>query len=246
VGEKYYFVYSSQFNHELCYAVSEYPDRDFKFMGTIVSNGDVGVNGISQQTKMNMTGTTHGSIIEINGQWYVFYHRLTHKSDYSRQACAELITIAPDGTIKQVEMTSCGLNGGPLSAEGIYPAVIACNITNGNMPHGSNKIFKDSFPNVTNNGDERFISEIAEGTLIGYKYFEGTVSSVGALVRGDADGVLEVRTELSGVLLAEIAVKPSDDWTEVSAEVSVSGTFPLYLKYRGKGLLDMKELILRA
>ena len=70
---------------------------------------------------MNMTGTTHGSIIEINGQWYVFYHRLTHKSDYSSQACAEPITISPDGSIKQVEITSCGLNGKPLRAEGRYP-----------------------------------------------------------------------------------------------------------------------------
>ena len=29
------------------------------------------------------------------------------------------------------------------------PAVIACNITNGHMPHGSNKIYTDSFPNAT-------------------------------------------------------------------------------------------------
>ena len=29
VGDKYYFIYSSQKNHELCYAVSDYPDRDF-------------------------------------------------------------------------------------------------------------------------------------------------------------------------------------------------------------------------
>jgi len=244
VGDKYYFIYSSQFNHELCYAVSSFPDRDFRFMGTIVSNGDVGVNGVTQQTKMNMTGTTHGSIIEINGQWYVFYHRLTHKSDYSRQACAEPITIAPDGTIKQAEMTSCGLNGAPLEGKGTYPAVIACNITNGHMPHGSNRIFTESFPNVTNKGEERFIGEIGEGTLIGYKYFEGAVSGVGVLVRGDAEGVLEVRTELSGAVLAEIAVKPSADWTEASAEVQVSGTFPLYLKYRGKGLIDIKELTL--
>lgn len=42
VGDKYYFVYSSWQNHELCYAVSDYPDHGFTFGGTIVSNGDVG------------------------------------------------------------------------------------------------------------------------------------------------------------------------------------------------------------
>ena len=171
-GEKYYFVYSSWLNHELCYATSDYPDRDFTYGGTIVSNGDVGFAGRAANERLNMTGTTHGSIIEINGQWYVFYHRLTHKSDYSRQACAEKITILKDGSIPQVEMTSCGLNDGPLKAEGSYPAVIACNITNGKMPYGSNSIYKEAFPNVNNLGDERFIAEIEHGTLIGFKYFD--------------------------------------------------------------------------
>lgn len=172
VGKKYYFIYSSWQNHELCYATSDQPDRNFVFGGTIVSNGDIGYRGRDAQHKLNMTGTTHGSIIEINGQWYVFYHRLTHKSDYSRQACAEKIRILEDGSIPQAEMTSCGLNDGPLSAEGTYPAVIACNLTNGHMPHGSNSVFQISFPNVTHKGQERFIAEIEDHTLIGYKYFE--------------------------------------------------------------------------
>lgn len=174
VGQKYYFIYSSWLNHELCYAVSDYPDCGFTFGGTIVSNGDIGYLGRSENEKLNMTGTTHGSIIEINGQWYVFYHRLTHKSDYSRQACAEKIYFDKDGKISQVEVTSCGLNNGPLMAmEGYsYPAVIACNLTNGNMPHGSNSIYQIPFPNVTNIGDDRFIGEIEDGTLIGFKYFQ--------------------------------------------------------------------------
>lgn len=63
-----------------------------------MSNGDVGYKGRSFENKLNMTGTTHGSIECIDGQWYVFYHRLTHKSDYSRQACAEKIYIAAGWT----------------------------------------------------------------------------------------------------------------------------------------------------
>lgn len=181
---KYYFIYSSWLNHELCYAVSDKPDGGFRFGGTLVSNGDIGYKGRKHKDKLNMTGTTHGSIENINGQWYVFYHRLTHKSDYSRQTCAEKITIKPDGSIDQAEMTSCGLNRGPLRAEGSYPAVIACNLTNGNMPHGSNSIYKIPFPNVTHKNDERFIGEICSGTLIGYKYFDfGEVHRIGAVIR---------------------------------------------------------------
>lgn len=188
VGDRYYFVYSSWQNHELCYATSRYPDRDFIFGGTIVSNGDIGYQGRTVDEKLNMTGTTHGSIVEINGQWYVFYHRLTHKSDYSRQACAEKIQILEDGRIPQVEITSCGLNDGPLKGEGRYPAVIACNLTNGHMPHGSNSIFQIPFPNVTNLGEERFIAEIEDGTLIGYKYFECSgVTAFGISARTETD-----------------------------------------------------------
>ena len=38
------------------------------------------------------------------------------------------IKIADDGKIAQVEITSCGLNGGPLEGRGEYPAYIACNL----------------------------------------------------------------------------------------------------------------------
>lgn len=244
VGDTYYFVYSSMLNHELCYATSRYPDRDFVFGGTIVSNGDVGYRGRKAEDRLNMTGTTHGSIEQIGGQWYVFYHRLTHKSDYSRQACAEPITILPDGSIPQVEITSCGLNGGPLPAQGTHPAVIACNITNGHMPHGSNSIYSASFPNVTHCGDERFITEIADGTMIGYKYFRFTEGTTLTLtLRGTASGTLEVASSEDGTAACSISVAPSEDWCSVSAALPFpGGTHPLYLRYRGEGMLDLLQL----
>lgn len=42
---KYYFIYSSRNNHELCYAISDKPDEGFVYGGTIVSNGDIGYQG---------------------------------------------------------------------------------------------------------------------------------------------------------------------------------------------------------
>ncbi len=184
----YYFIYSSWQNHELCYATSLYPDRDFVFRGTLVSNADIGYQQRKAEDMLNMTGTTHGSLECINGQWYVFYHRLTHKSDYSRQACAEKVTIEQDGSIAQVEITSCGMNSEPLVGKGVYPAIIACNLTNGHMPQGSNSIFSFEFPNVTNKGDERFIAEIEEGTLIGYKYFSfKELQSIGVIARLESE-----------------------------------------------------------
>lgn len=142
----YYFIYSSQESNELCYATSASPDKDFKYGGTIISNGDVGYKGRAMEDRLNMTANDHGSLECVNGQWYIFHHRQTHNSTFSRQACAEPVEILPDGSIPQVEMTSCGLNGGPLVPQGVYPAPYACNLTNGHMPHATNRVVNADIP----------------------------------------------------------------------------------------------------
>lgn len=49
-------------------------------------------------------GNNHGSICEINGEWYIFYHRMTNGSIMSRRACVERIEIDVDGSIAEVEI----------------------------------------------------------------------------------------------------------------------------------------------
>ena len=235
----YYFIYSTVNNHELCYATSSRPDGGFAYGGTIISNGDIGYQARLPKDRLNHTGTNHGSIECINGQWYVFYHRLTHNSDYSRQACAEPITILPDGSIPQVEMTSCGMNGGPLRG-GTYPAVICCNLTTGHMSHSSNQKKKTAEPCVTSGNGERYITGITDGTVIGYKYFvlsgKGTLTIV---TRGD-EGIFAVAL---GDQEIEIPVLSSPGWTEYKAEFMVPmGIFPVFLTFQGKGKAEMKEI----
>ena len=240
ISDKYYFIYSSALNHELCYAISDKPDSDFRFKGTIVSNGDVGYKGRSASDKLNMTGTTHGSIECINGQWYVFYHRLTHRSDYSRQGCAEKIKINDDGTIDQVEVTSCGLNDGPLKAEGEYPAVICCNLSNGRMPHGSNQKEEYDIPYVGNDDRQRHIANINDDTLIGYKYFEFKGNTALKISCRKGPGTFEITDEEK--TLSEIKITESKDWREYETVFELYGVHPLYLKYKGKAaeLLDLE------
>lgn len=115
-GELYYLVYSSGENNELAYATSKYPDHGFTYRGVIISNSDLGLKG--NKKPKTAAGTIHGGIECINGKYYVFYHCSTHNTEYSRQTCAEEIWISEDGTIEQVDITSCGLNGGPLSGKG--------------------------------------------------------------------------------------------------------------------------------
>lgn len=239
----YYFIYSSELNHELCYAVSKYPDRDFSFGGTIVSAGDVGINGRSEEDSLNAIGTTHGSIEKINGKWYVFYHRLTHGCDYSRQGCAEEIEIGEDGSIPQVEITSCGLNGGPLKADGKYPAVIACHITNGKMPLLSNKKYEGTIPMVTHGGGERYITNIDSGSIVSFKYFDFAKMSGKLIIDACVKGKGEIVMLLDGVPAGKTAVDNEGRNTfSLDYRLESAGKKTLSFKYKGSGSFDLYSL----
>lgn len=211
----YYLVYSSELSHELCYAVSKYPDRDFQYGGTLVSIGDVGYQG--NTTPINYTGNTHGGMVEVNGQWYIFYHRQTNKQKCARQGCAEKLTILPDGSIPQVEITSCGLNSGPLAGKGTYEARIACNLSSrqGIFPYlkthekdkkGTHPYFTQSGADREENGDQH-IANMTDGAWAGFKYFAfgGDEKEISVTLRGTASGTLAVRTERGGKPVAELS-----------------------------------------
>lgn len=246
IGDTYYFIYSSRQGHELCYATSKYPDRGFEFGGVIISNGDIGYRGRKKRDRVNATGTNHGSIEKIGDQWYVFYHRGTHRSDYSRQGCAEPIDIQSDGSIHQVEMTSSGLNHGPLKDQGIYPAPICCNLSNGRMPNIGNKILKWKIPAIYSDGKDRYISDIRSKTYIGYKYFLfQKANKMQVKIRGFAKGKFVVKHELEGKKIGvfDIDINTLTEWhifeTEISAALGEER--PLYFIYHGRGSFDMLQ-----
>lgn len=243
INDKYYFIYSSQLNHELCYAISKYPDRDFKYCGTIVSAGDVGLNGRKQSETLNTIGTTHGSIENINGQWYVFYHRLTHGSDYSRQACAEPIEIKADGSIEQVEISSCGLNGKPLAAKGKYPSVIACSITNGSMPKISNRKYDKPIPMVTHRGSESFITGIDSKTTVTYKWFdfENESGIISLDVDPSAKGTIHIFANEDEIATAEVMPTGRKN-VEARYRISSKNKQALTISYSGNGKVDLYSL----
>ena len=264
---KYYFIYSSENSNELCYATSDYPDRDFVYGGTIISNGDVGYQGRKPENRLNMTANDHGSLECVNGQWYIFHHRQTHKSTFSRQACAEKVEILPDGSIPQVECTSMGLREGLLPAEGRFSAAISCVLTNGHMPHCTNTRLEEGLCCVTHEGEERFIADITDGTKIGYKYFDFTGPCRLTLTcSADADGVWEIWTdqekaaeigipaEAATDQAAEIAMVNNETetvseqarrWKEVSADLELYGKQALYFVYRGAGRAKLLEFELQ-
>lgn len=205
INGKYYFVYSSVESQELCYAVSDRPDQGFKYGGTIVSIGDIGLNGRAYEDALNFWGNTHGSIECIDGEWYVFYHRHTNRTQFSRQACAEKITILPDGKIPQVEITSCGFNGGPLDGKGTYEARIACNLLGKNGTVMSRiQDQTEEYPYFTQEGIDwgpeiseksqnllypiSYIANMRDGAVVGFKYFSlSSLKGISCKVRGTKD-----------------------------------------------------------
>jgi len=241
VGELYYLVYSSNTDNALCYATSKYPDRDFQYRGIIISNADLCLNG--NRKKKAPAGTIHGGFECINGQYYIFYHRCTHNTDFSRQACAEPIEILSDGTIKQVEITSCGLNGGPLEGKGKYPAAICCHLYGKVVPRlGVKNAHKHR--RILEQDGKVFVHDIDDGSIIGYKYFDFRgASHLFVTVRGNAQGELIVRASENGSEIGSIPIKPSASWQSIGAKVMFpEGKSALYLQFRGKGKLDILEL----
>ena len=248
---KYYFIYSSYRNHELCYAISNYPDRDFKYGGTLVSLCDEGINA----TRVNNTGNTHGSILEINDEFYIFYHRQTNRNSFSRQACAQKITFNGHG-FKQSEVTSCGLNNGPLSGKGTYPSYIACNLysSKGTLFYSVFKNRKKYFAYFTQDGKDRdsgsnqYIKKFSKYTIVGFKYFkfDGTNITIEVVTKGLGRGNIVVATdnEFKNVV-SRISITHSTKLSKsVSTFESLTGIYPLYFKFVGSGTFNFYEFTL--
>ena len=249
VNGKYYFIYSSEVMHELCYAVSDSPLREFKYGGVLVSNTDLHIDTYKPaDMPTNRGANNHGSIIEINGEWYIFYHRHTNGTWFSRQGCAEKLTLNEDGSFDQAEITSCGLNGGPLEGRGEYPAYIACNLF-GKKPElyigdlNAPRIVQDG-----KDGDKEigYISNIKEGTNIGFKYFDCKgITKVSITTRGYCGGAFAVKTAWDGEELGEIEVENSNVWKKYTADIRVpDGVNAIWFTFKGTGNPSLGSFIL--
>ncbi|PFO07767.1 xylosidase [Bacillus sp. AFS076308] len=120
-GDTYYFVYSSMVRGKptsLAYATSKSPLGPFEYKGVIIDN-----DGCDPQSWNN-----HGSVEEVNGQWYVFYHRSSRNSPQKRRLCIEPIIFSEDGGILEVPMTSQGA-GKPFGIHETIEAFRACQLS---------------------------------------------------------------------------------------------------------------------
>lgn len=247
---RYYFIYSSVLSHELCYAVSDYPDRGFRYGGLLHSNGNIGIGG--KEKPQCDWGNNHGSIERINGKYYIFGHRQTNCHEYSRQGVAEELRFE-NGSFCPAEMTSCGLNGGPLEDVGRYPAGIACVLMGKEGACKTNMVKnRDTHPFFTQEREDceedggHYIKSIADGTMIGYRYFDFRgPRKITVGVRGSGDGQLLVLQEPEGACIGSISVTASDQWHSAAGYIRPeTGKHPLFFRYRGTGTVELKDFTL--
>lgn len=106
VGNKYVMVFSGysgkeygvgNTNSALRYAYGDSPLGPWRAGGVLVDSRGVVLNEDgSHLTTTNASHNTHGSIQEINGQWYVFYHRPPRGFGNARQAMVAPVKITWD------------------------------------------------------------------------------------------------------------------------------------------------------
>lgn len=250
IGDTYYFVYSARVMHELCYATSKNPLGDFKYGGVIVSNCDLHINSYKDaEMPVAYGANNHGGIELINGEYYIFYHRHTNGTWYSRQGCAEKIKIQPDGSIPQVEITSCGLNGKPLVGKGEYPGYIACNLFVEDKP--AKYIGDLSLPKIMQDGkdgdeNEGYVANVQNGAFIGFKYFDcKDIHNFSITTRGYIKGIFEIRTKWDGPVLGTACCDFSNVWEKNAGKADIpDGTNAIYLTFRGTGNGHLKSFSL--
>lgn len=253
IKDTYYLIYSSIVMHELCYAKSKYPNRDFKYQGVIISNNDLHIDTYKPAEKpMYYGGNNHGSVVQILDEWFIFYHRHTNGSNFSRQGCLEKIELDSNGQIAQVEMTSCGSNRGALTAKGEFPAYIACNLFHRDEALYTGDLWMDSqFPKITQDGKDGdkeagYIENMTDSATAGFKYFDfQNNTKITLKVRGYCKGHFEIKTEWDGNTLAEVPVDFTNVWTDYTTETELpDGISPLYITFTGDGRASLASFTL--
>lgn len=120
----YYLIYSDNKRNanRYRYAMSRYPLGRWKYKGIFLES--VGCN------------TTHGSIVEFKGKWYLFYHNQAISGQGNlRSVCVDYLNFNPDGTIQTVVQTTEGVEPAGEISKTNHPlyeyGVEECEVRNG-------------------------------------------------------------------------------------------------------------------
>ena len=207
IKDKYVFIYSrwtkdGEFglpdtNYTLAYAYSDKPLGPWTYGGTIIDGRGRETNEQGETiASATVSGNTHGSICQINGQWYVFYHRQSGLNEFARQAMVAPIDVeVEEGPGGKVSISEGEYNSEGFSLDGLDPlerhsAGIACWLTGPKVAEHQwpNNKFYGSYVEASYGTDDKFDAPYAlrnntnrvvnntDGSIVGYKYFNFTAT----------------------------------------------------------------------
>ena len=100
---------------------------------------------------------------------------------------------------------------------------------------------------ITESQNVSFVTAVADGTKLGYKYFDCKgVTALALELRGSFTGKVTVSTDEKGenpVGAADLAVK-NGSWHLAPISVSIpDGVHALYFTFAGEGQMDVKSIV---
>ena len=227
----YYLVYADSSRGKptcLGYAMSDKPLGPYTKKGIIIDN-----TGCDPASWNN-----HGSIEEYQGKWYVFYHRSSHNSEFSRRVCVEEIFFEEDGTIKEVLMTSQGTEP-PIPCKRKLPASALCRL--------SGKCYFDAYS--SRDMHYEYLTNIHNGDwgVIRYMDFNCEIRGISLSCSSSTyGGTAEIYIDsMESECLAKVEIKRTSgkfDFQQFDSPVRVpSGVHAVYIKFTGIAgkLMDM-------
>lgn len=257
---KYVYVYSKRANiHQpelgvyedcngfLSYKVSDKPLEGFKDGGDISFNG--GEIIFDEEGKGHMSfkwGNNHGSLMQVNGQWYIFYHRQTGTDEFARQAMIEPVDVAMDKNGKlfigkityengepvksvPVEMTSQGPHINGLDAYKWISAGYACHLYGGSKRPIIQPVY-EQIPEVS-----APVYDITNGTTIGFRYLQFGVlpaTTVTADIQALADLTVKVHIDnYKGKVVCTAAMKKGDKQLKQQLDSVLLGKHAVYFEF---------------
>ena len=195
--------------------------------------------------------------MEVNGQWYVFYHRQTGRDEYSRQAMLEPIDAAQgkDGKIflgkityrkgepaasRPVEMTSQRPQVNGLDARQWISAGYACHLYGGKMQAYIAPVY-DQREDVS-----APVKDISDGTGIGFRYLQfGCTTPESLTVRMTAYRPVRVKVRVDtrdGKEIACFGAVPGQNDYTVPVKGAGIGKHAVYFLFETEGDTPAAEM----
>lgn len=245
-------VYSGETSHELCYAVSESPLGVYTYKGVLVSGADIGIRG--NKNPIMPYGNVHGGLVQIKEDWYIFYHRQTHAIECCRQGCAEKLSVREDGSFQQAEITSCGLNDGPIPTKGTYNSCYCCCLMGSlfsqeklnvreNRRESEGYIYEES-TGIDETKSLHYLANLKKDTVVGFKYFEWqNVRNIAVKLRGEGNVSIEVHIDYpEGKCIGKTKVNLSCLWEDYDIDIqNIDGVHALYFVFEAEKIVEFME-----